>query len=255
MSALPRRQPPERRRQRAPPEHPEHREPVLGTGAHRAGGRAGIREDRLEDRPLASPGAPGSARTPVASTRSSGLGPDTAVGDAHGPGRVHAAGEGHRREVVAAPPGPPLVGAGDPVRGQRDLERRHQLARGEGRHAGPDEEVVERDPARSRPGPRPRRPPRGRAAPAPCPPRATRCTCCPARVARLRIWTEPTTAAASASAARSRRITGCAAISVIVVVAPITSGPPSPPDPGRELRDPLDVDDERRARPSRRAGG
>src|SRR5215218_1221314 len=49
----------------------------------------------------------------------------------------------------------------------------------------------------------------------------------PASVARFRIWTEPTTAAASASAARSRRITGCAAISVIVVVAPMTS-PPSP---------------------------
>ena len=50
----------------------------------------------------------------------------------------------------------------------------------------------------------------------------------PASVARFRICTEPTTAAASASAATSRRITGCAAISVIVVVAPMTSEPPAP---------------------------
>ena len=47
----------------------------------------------------------------------------------------------------------------------------------------------------------------------------------PASVARFRIWTEPTTAAASASAAMSRRITGWAPISVIVVVAPMRSPP------------------------------
>ena len=50
----------------------------------------------------------------------------------------------------------------------------------------------------------------------------------PASVARFRIWTEPTTAAASASAATSRRMTGWAAISVIVVVAPMTSPPSAP---------------------------
>ena len=63
---------------------------------------------------------------------------------------------------------------------------------------------------------------------APCPRPARRCTRFPASVARFRIWTEPTTAAASASAAMSRRMTGWAAISVIVVVAPITSPPSAP---------------------------
>ena len=55
----------------------------------------------------------------------------------------------------------------------------------------------------------------------------------PASVARLRIWTEPTTAAASASAGKCRRTSGSAATSVITVVAPITRRPSRLADPGR----------------------
>ena len=50
----------------------------------------------------------------------------------------------------------------------------------------------------------------------------------PASVARLRICTEPTTAAASAKAGACRRTSGSAATSVMTVVAPITRLPPSP---------------------------
>ncbi len=49
----------------------------------------------------------------------------------------------------------------------------------------------------------------------------------PASVARLRIWTDPTTAAPSARARKSRRIRGSSVMSVITVRAPIRS-PPSP---------------------------
>ena len=63
----------------------------------------------------------------------------------------------------------------------------------------------------------------------------------PASVARLRICTEPTTAAASARAGACRRTSGSAATSVMTVVAPITRLPPSHADPRRQLRDTLDV--------------
>ena len=72
----------------------------------------------------------------------------------------------------------------------------------------------------------------------------------PASVARFRIWTEPTTAAASASAGKCRRTSGSAATSVITVVAPMTTRPSDLADAGPELGDPLDVDhDGRRGRP------
>ena len=67
----------------------------------------------------------------------------------------------------------------------------------------------------------------------------------PASVARFRIWTEPTTAAASASAGWSRATRSSATMSVIIVRAPIaspTSAPLTFPDLRVELLDPLDVD-------------
>jgi hypothetical protein len=49
----------------------------------------------------------------------------------------------------------------------------------------------------------------------------------PARVARFRIWVEPTTAAASARAWKSRPMRGSAPIAVITVRAPMDNRPPS----------------------------
>ena len=64
----------------------------------------------------------------------------------------------------------------------------------------------------------------------------------PARVARFRICTDPTTSAASASAANRVRIVASSAMSVITVPAPIDQPLALVPDPGRELRYPLHVD-------------
>jgi len=55
----------------------------------------------------------------------------------------------------------------------------------------------------------------------------------PARVARFRIWTDPTTAAASARAGKWRRTRSSATRSVITVVAPIVIRPESSRIPGR----------------------
>ena len=54
----------------------------------------------------------------------------------------------------------------------------------------------------------------------------------PASVARFRICTDPTTSAASASAANRVRIVASSAMSVITVPAPITSRSPSCRIPG-----------------------
>ena len=77
----------------------------------------------------------------------------------------------------------------------------------------------------------------------------------PARVARLRIWTEPTTAAASASAGKCGGRRASAAMSVMTVSAPIDSRPSASVMAGRELGNPLGVDDQDLGRsvPSRRA--
>ena len=66
----------------------------------------------------------------------------------------------------------------------------------------------------------------------------------PASVARFRIWTAPTTAAASASAWWSRRIRSSATMSVITASAPIVSplAVTDFPDLRVELLDPFHVD-------------
>ena len=118
----------------------------------------------------------GSARAPVVVHPEQRPRPDAPVRDPRGARGVHAAGHGDGREVVAAAARPTLVGAGDPVGGHRNLDRRDQLAAEQRRDARAHEQVVHRDPSRpARPAPRPPAR-RARAAPGPCPRRATRCT-------------------------------------------------------------------------------
>src|SRR3954467_12190730 len=102
--------------------HVEHGAAVVGTGAHRRRRRGGVREDLVEGRRAqlggrtgiaqdaatrAPPGRPGArAPGPPGWPR-----PDAAVRDPDVATRVDTARDGDRREVVAAPPSPALVGA------------------------------------------------------------------------------------------------------------------------------------------------
>ena len=174
-------QPLDRRRDAAPAEHAQHRQPVVRSGTHRSRRRAGVGEQPLED------------RLPLRRRRRRRVGeharlvdhehrprPDAAVRDPCDPVLVDGARTGSPRPGRG--PGGASGGGGRSRAGgvgQRQLDRRHELAPAEGRHARPDEQVVERDPALARRA-RQRRPSRRRrAAAGPCPPPARRCRCCP----------------------------------------------------------------------------
>ena len=113
---------------------------------------------------LSASGARGSASSPLVVGDEQRPRPDAAVRDPrHAVGR-DGAGQRDRRQVVPAPARPPHVdGPARPV-GHRQLDRRRPARRGASVVTpGADEEVVERDPPRARPG-RPRRPRRRRRA-------------------------------------------------------------------------------------------
>ncbi len=89
--------------------------------------------------------AAGSARTPVSSTTRSGRGPRLPYPIRVTPSRGDGAGQGDRRQVVAASPRPPHVDGAGRVGRTRQLDRGDQLAGRERRDAGPDEDLVDRD--------------------------------------------------------------------------------------------------------------
>ena len=166
--------------QRPPAEHAQHREAVLGAGAHRARRRAGRRRSiRSRTAAFASSGAAGSARTPLSSMTSTRPRADAAVGDPRHAGVVHAAGQGHRGEVVAAPPGPPHVRGARRAGRERQLDGGDELAARERRHARSARRTsssgMRRVPGRTGHDDGRRRRP---AAAARCRPPATRCRCC-----------------------------------------------------------------------------
>ena len=133
-------QAPDRLRDRAPAEDPEHRQPVLGARAHRRGRRRGAGEQPVEHvSPGTSSVASGSARTPLSSTDQQGPRPDAAVGEARDPVPPDRAGQGDRGQVVAAPPGPPDVrGAAAARRGSAARSRSGaRPGRGSSRRSGP----------------------------------------------------------------------------------------------------------------------
>ena len=165
---------------RAQPQDPEHRQPVLGAGAHRrrrrrrvdeqasraasastarprgrVGEHAGVVDDEQRPRAEAAVGQPRRPRRPPPRRPSS---------PRRGRGRA-AASDGRGRAPRATV-------------GRRQLDRRDELAEGQRGDPGPDEERRRAGPSgcrRARPRSRaPRRP----GAPAPCPRPARRCRCC-----------------------------------------------------------------------------
>jgi hypothetical protein len=159
--------------------------------------------------------------------------------EARDAGGIDPEGHGHRREVVAAPPRPPLMRARDPRRRDRQLHGRDELPAGE-----------RRDPERTKNASSAiRRSPSGPDATtvAPWTSSAGAVSAAgealqrfPASVARFRICTEPTTAAPRRPRGTARGSPGARRS---------RSSPSSPrsragrrrADPGRELRDALHV--------------
>ena len=171
------------------------------------------------------------------------------------PASSTATAERDRGQVVAAAPRPPDVygppsaapGAGArsrsparPRRGWSPRSARRTRRRGRGASRA----------ARRRPAP-----PRRRGAAARCPPPGEALQRLPTSVARLRIWTDPTTAAASASAGKWRRTRSSSATSVITVVGADHETIALGPDRRAQLGDPLHVDDQLRRGGSRRGDG
>ena len=123
ISSLPRCQPIDRDPQRAGAQDAEHRQAVVGARPHRARRRAGAREHRLEDRGLRVVRGSGIGEDAALVDDEHGPRADAAVGQPRHPGLVHAAAQGHRREVVAPPARPAHVGSAHPPRRQRQLDR------------------------------------------------------------------------------------------------------------------------------------
>ena len=222
---------------RSQPEDAEHREAVLRAGAHRRRRWRGCLEHAVQHRSRASSDEPGSASVPLSSVTSQGRGPTLPYASVSRPSAPHRAGERDRCQVVAAPPGPPDVRRPDRPVDQRQLDRGDELALAQRRDARADEPVVDRDAPRARPvrRRRPRAPYTSSAGAVSAAGDALQML--PARVARFRICTDPTTSAASASAANRVRIVASSAMSVITVPRP--DRPAGRPRAGSRARAPV----------------
>ena len=217
---------------RSQPEHAEHREAVFGAGPHRRRRRCGSRRTARPARPVAPPRtSPGRqacrsrrsrataaarhSRRPAV-TGTSGRTAQASVTDARSWPRRRV------RRTCVAPTGPSTSGnsiavTSSPSRNVVTPERTNQSSIGMRR--------VPAGPATTTSAPYTSRAGAVSAA-------GDALQMLPASVARFRICTDPTTSAASASAANRVRIVASSAMSVITVPAPITSRPPSCRIPG-----------------------